>query len=314
MLEKDMPNNFLNIILSIQLVIGSSLSTVERRKVCGRPCLIVPATSKELYPTLFLLGGIAQSASSWEHQLPSLSRNRRVVVYECLGQGRGINDDGVKSDNIVDFTNVSLPFQAEMFLEALEEVCGFNDPVDIAGFSFGGRVAMAVASMRHDRIRKLHLTGVGSDRSDYGHLAIESFKDVIKGDPSLRSFAWAVLLATYSPAYLRQISMDMRERFLYHIMSNNTPNGLLALLEQAEVTEENDPFHVVQMGGRLGTKVVSKLCVGEHDRMAPVDQVLQLAGKLRNQDVDVIPNCGHAVAVEASRAWKDSVISFFNET
>ncbi|KAL3921003.1 MAG: hypothetical protein SGILL_002982 [Bacillariaceae sp.] len=294
---------------TIFLAHGLGTQLAERRVICGRPCVVVPAASDVLYPTLVLLGGIAQTAASWEHQLPSLSRNRQVVVYECLGQGK-------RSDAVVEsFDDVSLPLQAEQLLNVLEEVTDSpNDVVDIAGFSFGGRVAMAAACSPQHRIRKLHLTGVGCDRSDYGHLAMDSFKDIIQSDPSLRSFAWAILLATYSPRFLRQLSDEMRQRFLTHISTNNTPEGLSAILKQAEVRDESDPYHVRNMGDRLGqTGIITKLCVGELDLMAPVDQVKLLAEKLGSQDVDVVPDCGHAIGVEGARAWKDSVSTFMSE-
>lgn len=294
-------------LLSLILLLAPSVSSLvasssDKQIVCGRPCLVVQATSEDLFPTLVVLGGIAQSTSSWEHQLPSLSRNRRVIVYECLGQGKGGEDDHRKN----------LSFQAETFLNVLDEIVGQDDLVDVAGFSFGGRVAMASACLQPDRIRRLHLTGVGCDRSDYGHLAMASCRDVLKSDPSLRSFAWTILLATYSPRYLRQLSNEIRERFLQHICSNNTPEGLLAILEQAEVTDKTDPFHVSKMGDRLGSRVTSRLCVGELDQMAPVEQVTLLGDKLGTKGIDVVPSCGHAVAVEAARSWKDSVLSFFD--
>lgn len=290
---------------------GSGLvgSSFDRQIVRGRPCLVVPPTAESLHPILILLGGIAQSTSSWEHQLPSLSRNRKVIVYECLGQGRV--DEHVADTNV--FANVSLPFQAETLLSVLDEMIGPDESVDIAGFSFGGRVAMAAACLRPTRIRRLHLTGVGCDRSDYAHMAMDSCKDVVQCDPSLRSFAWAILLTTYSAGYLRKLPLEIRERFLNHICSNNSPEGLLAILQQAEIRDIHDPYHVSSMGDCLGSRIISKLCVGELDQMAPVDQVKLLGDKLGSKGIDVIPNCGHAVAVEGARAWKDSVVSFLDQ-
>eukprot|EP00539_Tryblionella_compressa_P007913 CAMPEP_0178763738 /NCGR_PEP_ID=MMETSP0744-20121128/17358_1 /TAXON_ID=913974 /ORGANISM="Nitzschia punctata, Strain CCMP561" /LENGTH=145 /DNA_ID=CAMNT_0020418747 /DNA_START=87 /DNA_END=527 /DNA_ORIENTATION=- len=141
---------------------------------------------------------------------------------------------------------------------------------------------------------------------------MESFKDVVRSDPSLRSFAWSILLATYSPEYLRQLPKEVLDRFLNHVASNNSPEGLLSILELAEVSDGSDPWHVANMADRIGTSVVSKLCVGEFDRMAPESAARDLADKLGCQEIDVLPNCGHAVVVEAARAWKDSVLSFLD--
>ncbi|KAG7338574.1 alpha/beta fold family hydrolase [Nitzschia inconspicua] len=308
---QDMPRLSLLFLLLLSIPAVSSLvaHTFKKQIICGRPCLVVPSKSQLLFPTLIVLGGIAQTTSSWEHQLQSLSRNRNVIVYECLGQGRVDNDDS--KANV--FANVTLPFQAELFLSVLDEIVGQEERVDIAGFSFGGRVAMATACLQPKRIRKLHLTGVGCDRSDYGHLAMDACKDALHFDSSLRAFAWTILLATYSPSYLRQLPTESRERFLNFICSTNSREGLMAILDQAEVKDLTDPYHVSSMGDRLGLKIISKLCVGELDHMAPVDQVRLLQENLGSQDVDVVPNCGHAVAVENARAWKDSVLSFFDQ-
>ena len=291
---------------------------------------VTPASREELYPPLILLGGIAQTKSSWDHHLASLARNRRVLVYECLGQG----DHKIPSDADVD---VSLPAQATQLLETLHDILVDDDDsktdpvsVDIAGFSFGGRVAMATTCLQNDgdgnangvRIRRLHLTGVGCDRSDFGHLAMRSFPDVIRSDPSLRSFAWSILLATYSSGYLRNLPETTLERFLDHIASSNDPSGLLAILEQAEVGDAEDPWHVTSMAGRLGNQsqlnpnnTIGQLCVGEFDRMAPVDEVerLQQQSGWIQEEVDVLSNCGHAVVLEKPRAWRESVLSFLDD-
>jgi pimeloyl-ACP methyl ester carboxylesterase len=268
-----------------------------------------------------------------------------------LGQG----DHTIPSDDAD--VDASLPAQAQILLETLDEVMvtqeenskNENDPVvvDIAGFSFGGRVAMATACVQNDRdhcennngirIRRLHLTGVGCDRSDFGHLAMLSFPDVVRNDPSLRSFAWSILLATYSSGYLRSLPETTLERFLDHIASSNHPRGLLAILEQAEVKDMEDPWHVANMADRL-TKLsrsqlnpnssssnnnnnndkavlLGKLCVGEMDTMAPVDEVERLREKSDwiQKEVDVLPDCGHAVVLEQPSKWRESVLSFLND-
>ena len=290
---------------------------------------VTPASREELYPPLILLGGIAQTKSSWDHHIPSLARNRMVIVYECLGQG----DHAIPSDG-----DASLPSQARKLLETLHETLvdntKENDPifVDIAGFSFGGRVAMASACLQNERdrsdncirIRRLHLTGVGCDRSDYGHMAMQSFPDLIRYDTSLRSFAWSILLATYSPGYLRSLPETTLQRFLDHIASSNNPEGLLAILEQAEVKDTKDPYHVTSMAERLDEllrsqsnqmNTIGKLCVGEMDTMAPVVEVsrLQQEAEWIINDVDVLVDSGHAVVLEKPRAWRESVLSFLDD-
>lgn len=292
---------------------------------------ITPASREELHPPLILLGGIAQTKTSWDHHILSLARNRRVLVYECLGQG----DHTIPNNADVD---ASLQAQARKLLDTLKKVMideeNKKEPVlvDIAGFSFGGRVAMAATCLQKDccdndngvRIRRLHLTGVGRDRSDFGHLVMQSFPDLIRSDRSLRSFAWSILLATYSSGYLRSLPEKTLERFLDHISSSNKPEGLLAIIEQAEVSDMEDPWHVVNMASCLmeksqsksnPNKTIGQLCVGEFDKMAPVGEVERLS---KNKDwivpkIDVLSDCGHAVVLEKPRAWRESVLSFLDD-
>lgn len=316
---------------------SSSSPTSEIRLAQGRRCRVVPAavTGDEMimHPPLVLLGGMAQSLSAWDHQLPFLSRNRQVVIYECLGQGPGKHsissnnsdkrdEDG--NNDIDNDSNYTLPRQAEMFWEALDELLPMeNDQpsiVDMAGFSFGGRVAMAAATLQHGRVRTLHVTGVALDRNDRGHLAVQSFSDILQGDASLRSFAWSILLATYAPSYLRKLPANTMERFLHHICENNSRSGLLHLLRQAEICDTADPWHVTNMADRMDPALRSgsssslcriRICVGELDDMAPVEHAKALSDKLMGK-VDVLPGCGHAVVVEAPHLWRESILSLID--
>ena len=164
-------------ILSTLNLICCLVPNSETRVVQGQRCLVIPSQKDNVAnPTLVLIGGMAQSLHSWDHHMMALSRNRHVVLYECPGQG-------VKNEN-VDLGNVTLPFQAETLLKTLKEVD--PNPVDLVGFSFGGRVAMAATCLQPNKIRKLHLSGVAADRSDYGHLAMGYPKTERPGRPAGR--------------------------------------------------------------------------------------------------------------------------------
>ena len=184
------------------------------------------------------------------------------------------------------------------------------------------------------------MTGIGTDRSDYGHLAIRSWMDALQysrkgtvGEIIRRShddadaddadaddavvvpssFAWSVLLATYSPSFLRRQGWKKLETWIHHICQSNDRQGLLALLEQAEVTDEHDPWHVRSMAQRLDRTISGHLCVGGLDVMAPPNETRQLCQLLGwNDEPTIIENCGHAVGMEAPRKWRDDVLNFLN--
>jgi pimeloyl-ACP methyl ester carboxylesterase len=282
-------------------LLATNLGSIRSMSSTKNNVHVVPSRGNALHPTLVLIGGMAQTKASWEHHLPSLCKNRKVVVYECIGQGN------VRSS---DLQNVSLPFQAQALLEVIKEE--EEAKVDLVGFSFGARVAMATACLAEgpDFIRKLHLSGVATDRSDYGHLAVQAWKDCVQNDPSLRSFAWSVLMATYSSRFLRTQPID---RYIDHICNTNSRDGLLALLEQAEVTDHKNHWHVANMAERIQKSgIPGKVCVGELDQMAPKENARELCEKLGWAEPLISPKCGHAVGIEGARIWKNDVLEFLN--
>jgi pimeloyl-ACP methyl ester carboxylesterase len=342
-------------------------------------------------PPLILLGGMAQTIASWQSHMSALSspssqnQNRLVLAYECLGQGRRpvpFNNDDENDDDGY-FCNVTLPRQAEILMSVLNEVFPsaehdeqqqqqHQQQFDLVGFSFGGRVAMATACLYPNRIHKLHLTGVALERSDSAHLQIASWKDLLlhhdddddddinhnhnsinTSNSYLRSFAWSVLLATYSPSFLRRQQHQQQqvpssssqlsacsnttttttsrlETWIHHIRSSNDRDGLLALLQQAEIDNIEHPWHVASMADRLAALVansnnrdssssspihiVGHVCVGALDSMAPPDEAAKLCHRLGWDAPTIVPDCGHAVALEAPRQWRSNVLDFLSSS
>ena len=309
-----------------------ALQPNEISHVHGQRCLYVPAKpqqSSESPPLLVLIGGMAQSIAAYEPHLPALSRNgRSVLVYEGLGQGPVSNQH--------DLTDVSLPAQAQQLwkvVDSFQESSSLNDEsdsgtetgmIDIAGFSLGGRVALAAACQSPERVRKLHLTGVGTDRSARARVAMQAWKDTVQQDhlgdgprSRLRAFAWQVLLTTYNPSFLEQQGQERLELWIQHICSNNHSAGIRALLDQAEVTDQNDNFHVRSMAKRLQSidrpTFQGRLCVGELDEMAPVENAKELAELLNLESPTILEGCGHAVTTEAPREWRNDVLQFLSD-
>jgi pimeloyl-ACP methyl ester carboxylesterase len=284
------------------LLFGPTVHGMAMEYVAEQRCLFLPC-SRPSYPPVVLLGGMAQSIPSWEAHAASMAPSRHVLVYEARGQG---------PSSPASLQNVTLPAQANYLRNTLDELD--LTEVDLVGFSLGGRIALATSLLYPERVRKLHLTGVAVDRSPLGHWTVASWKDHVRNNDNLRSFAWSALLATYSPAtlqYWRQ-KPDSLETVLNFVTAQNTKEGLMALLEQTHTMD--DEWSVESMASRISHTIKGHACVGSLDHaMAPVSQVEKLCEALNWRAPTVLEGGGHAVPMEQPRQWRNDVMDFLNQ-
>ena len=188
-----------------------------------------------------------------------------------------------------------------------------NGPVDVAGFSLGGRIALALACLEPEKIRRLHLTGVALRRSNWGILQIDAWKDLLNNshdDVDLRPFAWAALLASYSPDFL----MGQRDKlplWINGLAQRHTVRGLRQLLDQTQ-NDQDEEWSVVAMKERLPSSVKGHLCVGQGDQLAPISQVQALAKALDWPEPSIISRSAHVPPIENPRAWRRDLEAFLN--
>ena len=306
------------------------------QKIANRWCLWQRGDTLVDPPPLIVCVGMAQTVQNWAHHLQKLSHDgggtrRHVLLYQPAGLGR--LEDG---DDLAWEKDLSLPAQASYLLATIKEAFvdgSVHHPdhplvVDLAGFSLGGRIVLATAVqlLRQQpqgpsqiQIRKIHLTGVSWNRSEYGRLQIESWKEHLhskrdKGD--LRAFAGSAIRASYSAPYLWQKRHQVESQWIPNLCQCHTAAGLYQLLQQAHHNDddENEEWSVPAMAQKLvqGTnnnycKIDGRLLVGREDLMAPWDRVQILAQELQ-WPVTVIPDVGHAVPLEAPRAWREDVL------
>jgi len=182
----------------------------------------------------------------------------------------------------------------------------------LGGFSLGGRIAMAAAaaSSRPWAVRKLRLTGVARQRSVQGLGEVEHWRRLLRKQ-DLSGFAEAAIRASYAKVVPNQLPMRIE-----NVCQSHQTDGLLALLEQAH--DEDGEYSVASMARRLkqhSEGIVGQLVVGADDALlSPPAQVFALAEQLGWPAPTVIEKAGHAVPFEASRAWREGVLDFFNNT
>jgi 3-oxoadipate enol-lactonase len=250
--------------------------------------------SRTSKPALVLIGGMTQTVSSWGGQLRPLSRHREVVAYETRGQGATelSLEDCSPARHVEDFGAL---------LEALE----LEPPVDLCGFSFGGRVSLAIAATRPDLVRRLIITGVALDRGIVGRLIVEAWRATLRtGD--LEALARVSLPDILGPAYLEKHAA-LVESMVKTAVQRNRYDAIVALFEQTMSLPEGSPWTLPRLVPRV--KAPALLIGGALDRLAPPPEVASLAQHLGARHV-TLPNTGHTVPIEAPNAWREAVEAF----
>jgi len=293
-----------------------------------------PCTGRPIAPPIILIGGTAQVITSWQGHIQALGKNRRLIIYEARGQGRR---------TLLDLTQASLGTHIEDF-RRIHAALQLNGPVDLCGFSFGGRVSLGVAAQAPELVRRLVLTGVPAERDAVGRLILQSWKagrcfyaggwdQEIKNRKggkkvvlcqslslsphtalrrgSLHEFAWNSMLACHGPAFLTKNEKKIPE-WVDFIYRSNTVEGILSIVEQSQVYDVQDPMHTLQLAKQVVAPTL--LLGGDEDRVASALEIERLAAEAgKGWDVVLFEGANHNCVFETPVAWAKEVVRFLSE-
>ncbi|WAS93127.1 alpha/beta fold hydrolase [Nannocystis punicea] len=247
-------------------------------------------------PRLVILGGMTQTLSSWGGQVRPLSAERPVIVYEARGQGQ----------TRLDLRDVTPPVHVGDF-ERLLDALGVSEPVDLCGFSFGGRIALAIAAERPERVRRLVLSGVSAGRGALGRVIVRAWREALRtGD--LEALAWISLGDTLGPRYL-EANEAVLEAFVRATIQRNTYAGISALFTQTLSDAPDSQWAPLNLAPRVQPPAL--LLAGALDRLAPPAELDALVAAFPGPArAEVLPDVGHTVAIEAPERWRALVLEF----
>lgn len=244
---------------------------------------------------LVILAGTAQTTETFTGHFRALTCGRRLVIPELRNQGKTelLSEYGTMEQHVEDVTAI---------LRALG-VCR----VDLCGFSFGGRVALAVASAHPQYVRKLSITGVPLHRAPLGSLILESWKDGLNMR-QMRSVAWSFILNGYSEAFITRFS-DRLPSFVDLICEANDPKKLADLMNLSHTMTDSHPFSVASCAARL--TVPTQVIGASYDKISAIGTVKLLSEAIRGE-FEEIPEAGHLVPFEKPTQWRNAILRFFD--
>jgi pimeloyl-ACP methyl ester carboxylesterase len=239
-------------------------------------------------PVLVLNNGILMNAAtSWVYQTKTLSKNYRLLQYDCRGQGGSDHPESPYSmDGHADDLSI--------LLDALKV-----EKAHIAGISYGGEVAQAFALKYPDKVRSLILMDTVSEVSSELRLIIQSWVDALKTGDALAFFN-ATVPWNFSSEFIannKALLEDAKKRY--------------ALLDFPAVIRLCEAFFEVDFTKRLNEiKVPTCIMVGELDLLKGVRYAEILKKNIPHAEYHVLMGAGHASCWERPQEFNSVMLGF----
>jgi pimeloyl-ACP methyl ester carboxylesterase len=242
-------------------------------------------------PVLVLNNGIIMNAAtSWVFQTKALSKFRRVLQYDCRGQGQ--------SDHPEEEYSMS---QHSDDLSALLDALNIKQ-ADIAGISYGGEVAQAFALDFPDKTRRLILADTVSEVGPELRMVIDSWVDALKANDA-EAFFNATVPWNFSPEFIKNNSAlleDAQKRYQQ--------------LDFPAVIRLCEAFFGVNFTDRLAEiKVPVCLIAGEADLIKGVAYARIIKEQIPHAELHIIDGAGHASCWERPEEFNSIVLGFLSK-
>lgn len=251
-------------------------------------------------PPLVLLHGFTGSAANWRNHVSVFSRHFRTMAIDLLGHGASAS-----------------PAEVERYSMAhcVEDVNGILTALQVEaaavlGYSLGGRVALSFAVNHPHRV---------------SHLLM------VSGSPGLASTEERAARITSDEALAAQIERDGLEAFVNYweniplfASQKSLPAEVRAALRQQRL--QNNALGLANSLRGLGTgaqpslwerlrevTMPTLLLAGELDTKF-VNIAQQMAARLPNAHLHIVPGAGHAVQLERPELFQAVVLNFLEKS
>jgi pimeloyl-ACP methyl ester carboxylesterase len=226
--------------------------------------------------------------ANWQHTIPALMQEFRVLAPDIVGFGATSRPDDVQyslqtwTDHIVGF------------LDALN-----LNKVSLVGNSLGGRMALDLAERHPDRVKRMVLMG----SPGVGMTITEGLKALRNYEPS--------------PENMRNLLLDY-----FAVDKSIITDELVQIRYEASVETFDaykamffDPRHA---GNDLGITeeqvrtihAPSLLVHGREDKVVPPDVAWTMLHLLPDADLHVFARCGHWTQIERAEEFNDLIANF----
>jgi pimeloyl-ACP methyl ester carboxylesterase len=251
--------------------------------------LHVRMAGPEQAPAVVLLHGFPLHGGMWDAQVDALAKDWRVIVPDFRGHGQSEVGDG----------QYAIDFFVDDLLAVLDSTT--SGPVVACGLSMGGYVLLRALERAPERFRAVVLadTRSGTDRDPARLKRIEGIR-------TLRAEGAAGYAEGFAKSALGKTTLEQRPEVVTAVRAMaaaGDPRGLIgALLAMAGRTDTTD--------GAGQVAVPALVIVGDEDALTPPDHARELATRIKEARLVVIPGAGHLTPMEAPEEFTAALRGF----
>ena len=251
-----------------------------------------PADVREIGkgPAVILVHGYPLDGAMWSGVARALSTQFRVLKPDLPGRGN---------------TEAPAPGSIEGYADFLETIVrSLDEPVGLAGFSFGGYISLALMKRRPEKVRALALVDTRASADDDAGRAkrdetIAAVRE--KGVAPVLEVMPGKLLSPESLA--RKDLVERVERIISRQKPETVEADLAAMRDRADST-------ALLREISIPTLVV----VGERDVLTPPADSEAMATANPGARLVTIPGAGHLTPMERPKAVSQALAEFFGAT
>jgi len=239
-------------------------------------------------PVLVLNNGIIMNAAtSWVYQTKTLSRQYRLLQYDCRGQGQSDHPES--------------PYSMEEHADDLSVLMDVLEVevAHIAGISYGGEVAQAFALKYPNKTQSLILMDTVSEVGAELRIIVQSWVDALKSGDALAFFNTTVPW-NFSPEFITNntaLLEDAKKRY--------------PLMDFPAVIRLCEAFFDVDFTKRLSEiKVPTSIMVGELDLLKGIRYAEILKKNIPHAEYHILMGAGHATCWERPQEFNSSILGF----